>query len=80
MKEPRFDPVDRPVHYAYGPVECIDAIRVALGDVGFVDYCRGNAIKYAWRAGRKDAQMAQDLRKGAWYLTKAATVLEEEET
>lgn len=32
-----------------------DAIRAALGDAGFVSYCRGCQIKYAWRAGLKDA-------------------------
>lgn len=76
MSEQRFDPVTRPIHYALGAVECIDAIHAALGDVAFVNYCRGNAIKYAWRAGQKD-NMAQDLRKGAWYLSKAADVMED---
>lgn len=70
------DPVNRPSHYTSGAVECIDAIRAALGDETFVAYCRGTAIKYAWRSGLK-ANHAEDLRKGAWYLTKAASVLEE---
>jgi hypothetical protein len=71
------DPVDHPSHYTQGDIECIDAIRAALGLAGFVAYCKGNAIKYAWRAGAKDAT-AQDLRKGAWYLTRAAQALEGE--
>lgn len=70
------DPVNRPAHYTAGRVECIDAIREALGDDAFVAYCRGTAIKYAWRSGRK-ANHAEDLRKGAWYLTKAASVIDE---
>lgn len=69
------DNVNHPPHYTAGPIECIDAIRAALGDEGFIAYCRGTAIKYAWRAGRKSAH-AEDLRKGAWYLTRAADVLE----
>ena len=69
------DPVTRPAHYTAGAVECIDAIQAALGDEGFVAYCRGAAIKYAWRSGRK-ANHAEDLRKGAWYLAKAAEVLD----
>ena len=69
------DPVNHPQHYTAGPVECIEAIRAALGDEGFVAYCRGAAIKYAWRAGRKSLH-AEDLRKGAWYLVKAAEVLD----
>lgn len=70
------DPVNHPAHYTAGDIECIDAIRAALGKEGFNAYCRGAAIKYAWRSGRK-ANHAEDLRKGAWYLTKAAAVLDE---
>jgi hypothetical protein len=69
------DPVNQPAHYTAGGVECIDAIRAALGDAAFVAYCRGNAIKYAWRSGLK-AEHAEDLRKGAWYLTRAAETLD----
>lgn len=72
-----YDPVTRPAHYQ-GTVECIDAIRAALGLDGFVAHCRGTAIKYAWRAGKK-GEAAECLRKGAWYLTKAAEALEAEQ-
>lgn len=68
-------PVNHPAHYTAGGVECIDAIRAALGDDGFVAYCRGNAMKYAWRSGLK-AEHAEDLRKGAWYLLRAAHTLD----
>lgn len=71
------DPVNRPAHYQ-GEIECIDAIRAALGLDGFVAHCRGTAIKYAWRAGKK-GEAAECLRKGAWYLTKAAEALEAHE-
>lgn len=73
----KVDMVNAPPHYRTGEVECIDAIRSALGLEAFVAYCRGNAIKYAWRSSRKWSS-AEDLRKGAWYLTKAADVLESE--
>jgi hypothetical protein len=69
------DNVNHPAHYTSGSIECIDAIRAALGDDAFVAYCRGAAIKYAWRAGKKAAH-AEDLRKGAWYLSRAASVIE----
>ena len=75
MAEPTPDLVNHPPHYTAGSIECIDAIRAALGDEAFVAYCRATAIKYAWRAGRK-ANHAEDLRKGAWYLTRAAETLE----
>jgi len=71
------DLIDHPPHYqTEAGLECIDAIRAALGDEPFVDYCRGNVLKYAWRANRKGSPAA-DLRKAAWYATRAAQVIEE---
>lgn len=67
------DMVNAPPHYTRGSVECIDAIRSALGDEAFVAYCRGNVLKYAWRV---KTDLAQDLRKAAWYAEHAAAVLE----
>lgn len=70
------DMVNNPEHYkSDGGIECIDAIRAALGKDGFISHCRGTAIKYAWRSGKK-ANHAEDLRKAAWYLEKAASELE----
>lgn len=70
------DPVAHPAHYQSSDgIECIQAIRAALGLDGLVAYCRGNAIKYAWRSDKKVAA-AEDLRKAAWYLTHAAEALE----
>lgn len=68
------DMVNHPPHYQTDGIECIDAIRASLGLEGFVAYCRGNAIKYSWRAGKKD-ETAQDLKKAAWYLNRAADEL-----
>lgn len=59
------DPVEHPSHYTQGGIECIDAIRSALGD-GFADYCRGNVLKYVWRY--RDKNGIEDLRKARWYL------------
>ena len=71
------DQVNHPAHYTQGVIECIDAMRAALGLQGFVDHCRACAIKYSWRAGIK-GPAAQDLRKAAWYLTRAADEIEKE--
>jgi hypothetical protein len=60
------DPVNHPPHYQ-GKVECIDAIESALGTEGFIAYCRGNAIKYIFRAGKKGDEV-EDLSKAIWYL------------
>jgi DNA-binding PadR family transcriptional regulator len=64
------DMVNHPPHYQ-GSIECIDAIESALGPDGFRAYCRGTAMKYAWRAGKK-GDAAEDMAKGAWYLSRAA--------
>lgn len=70
-----YDNVNKPEHYQGDGIECIDAIKAALGIDGFVAHCRATAIKYAWRSGKKK-EHAEDLRKGAWYLNKAADALE----
>jgi hypothetical protein len=72
---PLHDPVNSPYHYTAGGLECIDAIHAALGDEGFLSYCRGNAIKYLWRANHK-GRTAQDLRKAEWYVRRAAELQE----
>jgi hypothetical protein len=58
------DPIN-PSHYKQGGIECIEAIKAALGE-GFPDYLRGNVMKYLWRYKEKGG--ADDLRKSAWYL------------
>lgn len=75
--DPQFDPVHKPYHYNQGGVETIDGIQAALGDIGLVDHCRGNALKYVWRAGKK-GDMVEDLKKAIWYLNKAVSVLEKQ--
>lgn len=72
------DLVNAPRHYASEDgLECWQAQLAAVGRAGYVAHCRATAIKYAWRAGDKDPSAeAQDLRKAAWYLNKAAEVLE----
>ncbi len=69
------DPVNHPAHYTSGEIECIDAILSALGPDGFQAFCRGNVIKYAWRADKK-GKLGEDLAKAAWYAAKAKEVTE----
>ncbi len=57
-----------PAHYASGEVECIDALRSALTPEEFRGYCKGSAMSYLWRLGRKDAP-EQEARKAAWYVS-----------
>ena len=61
-----------PDHYKSGEVECIDAIRAALGAEGFRAFCRGNVIKYLWRCELKHESVTTDINKAVWYARMAA--------
>jgi hypothetical protein len=65
------DKVNSPSHYNQSGLECIDAIKHALGPEGFIAYCKGNSIKYLWRAQHKN-NSAEDLKKAAWYSRMAS--------
>ena len=77
-QDQQHDPVERPRHYNNGSVECIDAIRAALGDAGFQAYCQGNVLKYLWRHKYK-GKPVEDLRKCTWYLQRLIETIEKEE-
>lgn len=56
-----------PAHYkAHGGVECIDAIRSALGPIGFQSFCQGSVLKYVWRYQHKGK--SEDLQKAKVYI------------
>lgn len=64
---PDGDAVKHPNHYNQdGEIECIDAIKAALGLKGFAAYCRGNTLKYLWRFEYKGG--IEDLNKARQYL------------
>jgi len=65
------DMVNHPPHYNQGGIEAIDAIEAALGPEGFKSYCRGNAIKYLWRAELKHDNK-DDWAKANWYINRAS--------
>ena len=54
--------VDHPSHYNNSPsgIECIDVVE-------HMNFNRGNAVKYIWRAGDKGDPVT-DLAKARWYL------------
>lgn len=63
--------VDHPKHYNEGRFECIDVIE----EIG-LNFHLGNAMKYIWRAGKKDpAKEVEDLEKDAWYLKRRIDLL-----
>lgn len=69
------DAVDAPPHYdTKSGRQIIDMIE----DLGWdADFCRGNALKYLARAGKKDpSKEVEDLRKAAWYIDRLISSLE----
>ena len=65
------DNVNHPEHYTSGGTEVIDIIENYTGVISFLGFCRGNAIKYILRAGKKNKDKEiEDLEKAVWYLNK----------
>jgi len=66
------DLVNHPNHYksdGVGDIECIDAIQAALTEEEFQGFCKGNNIKYTWRANRKQ-DVRTNIQKAIWYMNK----------
>lgn len=59
------DPVNHPEHYTSGDIECLDAIKAALGEY-YKYYVQGNVLKYIWRFNHKNG--LEDLKKARFYL------------
>lgn len=72
-----FDPVDRPLHYASGGIEAIEAMEASMSPEAFRGFLKGNVLKYVWRHENKNG--VEDLRKAKWYLKHLIFCLEEEE-
>ena len=64
------DAVNHPPHYNQHPsgVECITVTE-------HMNFCRGNAMKYLWRAGEKGQEL-EDLRKARWYIDREISRVE----
>ena len=71
-EEPEFvkvndnDMVEHPSHYTQNGIECIEAIKASMTSDGFIDYCKGNVLKYIWRW--RDKGGVEDLEKAKVYL------------
>ena len=61
------DAVYHPSHYTDGGIETIDYIRAKLSEEEFAGYCKGNALKYISRAGKK-GDAVEDIEKAIVYL------------
>ena len=72
LSETMNDAVHHPQHYTLPglTVESVDVIRAVLTPEEFKGWCKGNALKYSLRAGRKDpAKEVQDLAKAGVFLS-----------
>ena len=72
LNETMNDAVHHPAHYTLPglTVESVDVIRAVLTPEEFKGWCKGNALKYSLRAGRKDpAKEVQDLAKAGVFLS-----------
>lgn len=65
LKRDNSDPVNKPLHYNKGAIECIDGIEAMLTEEEFIGYLRGNSLKYRWRFRYKNGM--EDLQKAEWY-------------
>ena len=66
------DAVHHPSHYTLPglTIESVDVIRAVLTPEEFKGWCKGNALKYSLRAGRKDpTKEVQDLAKAVVFLS-----------
>lgn len=52
----------------YNGTACIEAMRTAYGDEAVYWFCRCNAFKYLYRAGKKTETLTDDFRKARWYM------------
>ena len=68
--------VERPPHYNYGNIECIEAIEESMTPEAFKGYLKGNALKYLWRYERKGNAL-QDAKKAQWYISRLISTYDE---
>lgn len=73
-----FDVINHPSHYTQSGIECIDAIKAALGEEQYEGDLRGACIKYLWRYKMKSG--VESLKKSEWYLKRLIELNEEIES
>ena len=64
------DSVNKPSHYAFSDIECIDYLRAIVPARSFIDHCRMSAIAYITRSPHKGSEV-ENIDKAINYLTRA---------
>lgn len=72
-----FHPVERPIHYASGGLEAIEAMEASMTPEAFRGFLKGNILKYVWRYEQKNG--LEDLEKAKWYLGQLIFALENDQ-
>lgn len=64
------DMVNHPKHYMLANgLESKDVVRASLTEEEYRGWCKGNALKYQFRAGKKDpSKIKEDYEKAVWFL------------
>ena len=72
--------VKSPKHYKLPGlnIESIDVLRSVLTPEEFKGFCRGNALKYLIRAGKKDSEL-QDIKKAGVYIGWCIDTIQDQE-
>lgn len=72
------DMVNKPPHYILSNgIESIDVIKGVLTEEQYFGWCKGNALKYILRAGKKDiSKIKEDYRKSGFHLNEIDKLLE----
>ena len=65
-------------YYRENEIECIDAIKAALGTEGFISFLRGQVIKYNWRLMSK-GKAHEDSIKATWYQNRLTQELKNDQ-
>ena len=65
--------VDHPDHYG-GKENTYEAIKVI--EAYNLNFSLGNVIKYVLRAGKKNSDTVEDLKKARWYIERQIENLE----
>lgn len=64
----KLEKVNHPNHYGGDTIyECIKVLENWLTPEEFEGFCKGNALKYLCRTGKKDEKI-QELQKAKWYI------------
>lgn len=72
------DPVNHPIHYTRGGIECLDALEASMSPIEYAGFLKGQVFKYIWRY-RLKGKPSEDLKKARFYLDRLIQIVEKGE-